>query len=84
MVTSTTSTNHTTTGECVAELECGLQQKILLIMVFVLNSDVKSDLDAELLFPHVVVSVLLQPVTSAISTSSTSTGENNSSLYVTI
>ncbi len=53
-------------------------------MVFVLNSDVKSDLDAELLFPHVVVSVLLQPVTSVISTSSTSTGENNSSLYVTI
>ncbi len=41
MVTSTTSASPTTTGECVAELECGFQEK-LLIIVFMLNTDVKS------------------------------------------
>ncbi len=44
MVTSTTSTSPTTTGECVAELEYGFQEKLLLIIVFMLNTDVESDL----------------------------------------
>ncbi len=42
MVTSTTSASPTTTGECVSELECGFQEKLLLIIVFMLNTDVKS------------------------------------------
>ncbi len=38
MVTSTTSASPTTTGECVAELECGFQKKLLLMIVFMKNS----------------------------------------------
>ncbi len=38
MVTSTTSASPTTTGECVSELECGLQKKLLLIIDFMKNS----------------------------------------------
>ncbi len=37
MVTSTTSISPTTTGECVAELEYGFQEKLLMI-VFIINT----------------------------------------------
>ncbi len=45
MVTSTTSTSPTTTGECVAELEYGFQEKLLIIVLMInSNSASKSDL----------------------------------------
>ncbi len=89
MVTSTTSTSPTTTGECVAELEYGFQEK-LLIIVFMINSNSasKSDLTCfhvvVVVVVVVVISVILQPGPYTTSTSSTSTGENNSRLNVTI